>query len=606
MTNNVFKPFEEAREYARSLNLSKVKDWHSLGKAKKLPSDIPALAHHHYRDSGWVGYKDFLGIKDVVKKYISFEEAREYARTLDIKTSIAWREITHPADIPSDPYYAYRAEWISWADYLGCTPFFTSRREGFLNYEEAREYVVKLNITSHNGWIDYCKSGERPANIPAHPQVIYKDKGWVSWFEWLYHEERYLSFEKAREWFLENGINTLTKWNDYKREHGTPINIPTRLDVIYKDSGWEGYSSFFKPGIASYAEAKSYAQSNGIGNRVQWRTLFKDGKLPSNMPLNPDLTYYQDGWEGWLVFCNTRKTYEEASEYARTLNLRNGEEWAAYHEFKKMPQGIPRNPRNRYLGRGWVNWKSFLKPTTEKSVKGKKPLYYSYSVAVNYASTLGLTTKEEWYDYHEAKGGYPIGIPKKPQLVYKKDGWVDWGYFLHNAGVHKPYTYVKQYIATLNMKTYAEWVKYWFENPKPVWVPSNPDITYQAEWNGWGDFLTNHGMSYSDFKSLLKKNGITSKGEYNKFSERHPELHLPQDLSVYQEYYTWGDAMKIDKHISIHELETVVVRNKITTRKEYQAFRLANKDLKLPSDPRSAYRKIKDKLLIKPLYFLFK
>ena len=34
-------------------------------------------------------------------------------------------------------------------------------------------------------WVQWRKSGARPANIPAAPEQVYKYEGWLSWGHWL-------------------------------------------------------------------------------------------------------------------------------------------------------------------------------------------------------------------------------------------------------------------------------------------------------------------------------------------------------------------------------------------------------------------------------------
>jgi hypothetical protein len=47
----------------------------------------------------------------------------------------------------------------------------------FLPYEEAREYVHKLNLKNQKERQDYSKSNKKPDYIPAAPQKVYKGKG---------------------------------------------------------------------------------------------------------------------------------------------------------------------------------------------------------------------------------------------------------------------------------------------------------------------------------------------------------------------------------------------------------------------------------------------
>ena len=44
------------------------------------------------------------------------------------------------------------------------------------NFEKAREYVRSLEIKSVKAWKEYCKSGKKPEDIPYNPDREYKNK----------------------------------------------------------------------------------------------------------------------------------------------------------------------------------------------------------------------------------------------------------------------------------------------------------------------------------------------------------------------------------------------------------------------------------------------
>lgn len=62
--------------------------------------------------------------------------------------------------------------------------------KGYLPFVDARKFAVSLNLKTRKEWRSYVK-GEmpnmppKPANIPAHPDGIYKVKGWQGWKYWL-------------------------------------------------------------------------------------------------------------------------------------------------------------------------------------------------------------------------------------------------------------------------------------------------------------------------------------------------------------------------------------------------------------------------------------
>ena len=56
-------------------------------------------------------------------------------------------------------------------------------------FEQAREFARSLNLKGKEEWEEYRKSGERPDDIPSDPYKTYKNKCWNGWFDWLGYEE---------------------------------------------------------------------------------------------------------------------------------------------------------------------------------------------------------------------------------------------------------------------------------------------------------------------------------------------------------------------------------------------------------------------------------
>lgn len=60
----------------------------------------------------------------------------------------------------------------------------------YLPFEEARDFVHGLELKNTREWFAYCRGrlkdkGKKPANIPATPHEVYRDKGWKNWDDWL-------------------------------------------------------------------------------------------------------------------------------------------------------------------------------------------------------------------------------------------------------------------------------------------------------------------------------------------------------------------------------------------------------------------------------------
>ena len=44
----------------------------------------------------------------------------------------------------------------------------------FRSFESAREFVRSLNLKNQKEWLEYCKSGNKPDDIPSNPWKTYK------------------------------------------------------------------------------------------------------------------------------------------------------------------------------------------------------------------------------------------------------------------------------------------------------------------------------------------------------------------------------------------------------------------------------------------------
>jgi hypothetical protein len=106
-------PFEEARAFARSLGLASATEWTGWCKSDKRLLTMPTNPHIVYKES-WVSWRDWLGNKK--KEFLPFKEAREYARSLRLKSQKEWAR-DRPTNILSNP--RQYPEFVSWPDFLG-------------------------------------------------------------------------------------------------------------------------------------------------------------------------------------------------------------------------------------------------------------------------------------------------------------------------------------------------------------------------------------------------------------------------------------------------------------------------------------------------------
>ena len=114
-----------------------------------------------------------------MKKFRDFESAREFVRKLGLKDAHEWRAYcksgNRPDYIPSSPERVYNNNgWMGLGNWLGTgTP--SSRNRKYRSFEDAKKFVHKLKLKSTTEWNEYCKSGNKPDDIPSAPWTVYKE-----------------------------------------------------------------------------------------------------------------------------------------------------------------------------------------------------------------------------------------------------------------------------------------------------------------------------------------------------------------------------------------------------------------------------------------------
>lgn len=122
-----WRPFIGARDFVRRLGLKSSAEWLEYCSSGKKPADIPSNPYKTYAEAGWTGMGDWLGTERIAPafyQYRSFKKAREFARSLNLKSDAEWRSYCksgkRPADIPSNPNRTYaEAGWAGMGDWLG-------------------------------------------------------------------------------------------------------------------------------------------------------------------------------------------------------------------------------------------------------------------------------------------------------------------------------------------------------------------------------------------------------------------------------------------------------------------------------------------------------
>lgn len=513
-----FKPYIEAAQYVRLLNISSKNEWATYVKTGRLPVDIPASPSTFYKNKGWKSWADWLGngvIAPQNRKYRGFLEARCYVHSLKLGSVADWRKYLKsdslPADIPFSPDCVYKGKgWRGFSDWLG-----NGRSRQYLPFKEARAYVRSLDLKRQADWVEYTKSTRFPDFLPANPASVYKNKGWKNFGDWLgtgmvaTRLRNYLSFEDARIVVHKLNLKSQLEWREFAKSKNLPKNIPACPDRTYKQSGWAGYGDWLGNGqianrfrvFRAFVGARKFVRKLKLKGNKEWRVFAASDSCPDDIPSCPETVYKDKGWSGygdWLGTGNVsnRKrafvSFEEARVYARSLNLKVLQEWKDLSANGLLPPSIPKAPWITYKNKGWKGAGDWL---GTGSVSNAKKVFRSFSEARAFARGLKLSSMSQWRNYAKSEK-CPNDIPAAPWRTYSQDGWINIGDWLGTGNVatfnrkYRSFRSARKFVRSLGLKNISEWRKYTKSGSLPADIPACPNRTYANKgWQGVPDWL---------------------------------------------------------------------------------------------------------------------
>ncbi len=328
--------------------------------------------------------------------FLPFQEARAWVHAQHFTTTSAWHRMRAdgllPHNIPTSPNLAYdKSGWVSWQDWVGCLP----RQERWRAFEEAREFARSLNFKDAPTYKKWAMTSERPLDVPAAPHYVYRNRGWTDWYDWLGHSNtqttrQYLSFDEARAFMHEQSLVGSLDWDEWCRNRLRPNSIHSNPAVFYRHQGWQGWQDFLgsaeqprrgrpKQGHwRPFQEARHLAHSLRLWGIRAWDEWCTTSARPHDVPEHPDRVYKNEGWAGWRDFLGkisleenaaspnsvppSRKwrPFGDARDYVRGLELTSAEHWKQWADGPDKPSDIPKTPSYAYREQGWVGLSDWL------------------------------------------------------------------------------------------------------------------------------------------------------------------------------------------------------------------------------------------------------
>jgi predicted helicase len=242
-------------------------------------------------------------------------------------------------------------------------------RRNLRSFDEAREFVHTLGLTTSIQWWAYADTDKRPPDIPVVPASAYSSKGWKGFKDWLGGGRTppivdISRFSDARAFAQSLGLKSLGEWKSFAKSSRRPIDIPTQPWKRYANKGWISINDWLGvPGKrrvrnkAPFPEARTFARRLKLKSLKEWNGFVSSGKLPSNIPADPAHAYANRGWVNVADWLGTEKgvrSYEDARAFVRELKLSSAAEWRKWSSSGKRPVDIPSAPYRTYENSGWI------------------------------------------------------------------------------------------------------------------------------------------------------------------------------------------------------------------------------------------------------------
>jgi hypothetical protein len=119
------------------------------------------------------------------RSLLPYDKARASVMQLGLRSKEDWDEYVsdgkpyHGPYLPNNPEEMYALDWVSWEDFLCVTRSYNESKtllRDVLKLQSEQEYTEFIFMDSHRA------AGLR---LPYKPAVVYQNRGWISWEDYL-------------------------------------------------------------------------------------------------------------------------------------------------------------------------------------------------------------------------------------------------------------------------------------------------------------------------------------------------------------------------------------------------------------------------------------
>lgn len=276
-----------------------------------------------------------------------------------------------------------------------------------------------------------------------------------------------------------------------------PVGMRMKLDRFADAVSLKLWENVARLTRRSFEEALVFARSLDLKSIDEWFTYCTSGKKPADIPSGAARFYADSGWiswPDWLGYAVERRPFAEARAFMRPFGLKSTADWFVFAKSRQRPADIPSNPAKAYANSGWAGMPDFLGydgPTTDYL-----SLEESRVSIQKFQFKSATKFRDAWRD-----GTIPKNIPSNPNTMYANSGWVSWGDWLgtsNRRGNWLPFDKTRKEVRTLarrfKIKGAEGWRVFAKTKNKPSNIPTDVFRVYRKTgWISWDDFLGGNG-----------------------------------------------------------------------------------------------------------------
>ncbi|WP_377111941.1 VPA1269 family protein [Pseudoalteromonas sp. M58] len=237
-----YDSYDDAKKAAQALRCETAIQYGQKYKSDPLLPSDPAK----WYGEKWEGWEVFLN----KERYGSYEDAEKAVQALGIeKTTDYKKRFNEDPMLPAHPDRRYKGKgWTDWYTFFG-----TNRKDLYKTYAEAAIAVKKLNVKNVK---EYEKAYKQDPRLTRIPDRKYRNKGWIDWNHFL--RGVYNTVEEAKK---AAHLLDIKHRKDYKSKRKKDPFLPFNPAFTYRDKGWISWDDFLSLSYFSYAEAVDFISS---------------------------------------------------------------------------------------------------------------------------------------------------------------------------------------------------------------------------------------------------------------------------------------------------------------------------------------------------------